>query len=134
MKRIFILSLFVFSSTLVFCQTQAEMNKAVHVQYQEADRELNSIYKQILQLYRTDTVFINNLKAAQRLWLQFREAEVKVKFPDREPGYYGSIAPLCWSQYRTELTRERISTLKQWVKGINEPDECRGSTHGNSSQ
>jgi uncharacterized protein YecT (DUF1311 family) len=133
MKRIFILSLFVFSSTLVFCQTQVEMNKAAHMQYQEADRELNSIYKQILQLYRTDTVFINNLKAAQRIWLQFREAEVKMKFPDRQPGYYGSIAPLCWSQYQTELTRERIITLKQWVKGINEPDDCSGSIHGNSS-
>lgn len=110
-----------------FSQTQAEMNRKAKESYTKADEELNEIYKTILSEYKSDTVFINNLKTAQRIWITFRDAEVKVKYPEREPGYYGSVYPACVSIYLEKLTRARISTLKAWTEGVEEGDTCNGS-------
>ncbi len=110
-----------------FSQTQAEMNRKGNESYSKADKELNDIYQTILTEYESDTVFINNLKTAQRIWITFRDAEVKVKYPEREPGYYGSVYPVCVSIYLEKLTRARISTLKAWKEGVEEGDACNGS-------
>jgi uncharacterized protein YecT (DUF1311 family) len=67
-------------------QTQAEMKAAASQSYQEADQELNAVYKQILTLYKTDTTFIANLKESQRIWIRFRDAELAMLYPDRETG------------------------------------------------
>jgi uncharacterized protein YecT (DUF1311 family) len=80
-----------------------------------------------MRLRINDTAFIRNLKASQRLWVQFRDAEVKMMYPDREPGYYGSIHPMCWSIYKTELTSERVKKLRQWLSGQEEGDSCSSS-------
>jgi uncharacterized protein YecT (DUF1311 family) len=110
-----------------FGQTQHELNEAQYKLYETADKELNAAYQKILKEYKEDTVFIMNLKKAQKLWIQFRDAEMKMKYPDREPGYYGSIQPLCWSIYLTELTKSRTQTLKIWIDGVEEGDACCGS-------
>ena len=51
------------------------------------------------------------------------------KFPKREPGYYGSIQPTCWSNYLQELTEERTKRLKIWLTGIEEGNMCSGSVN-----
>jgi uncharacterized protein YecT (DUF1311 family) len=103
------------------------MNKNGFNSYQNADKELNRIYQNILVEYKSDSVFIKNLKAAQRTWITFRDAELKMKFPEREPGYDGSIQPMCVSNYLEQLTKERIKTLKVWLDGIEEGEGCNGS-------
>lgn len=108
-------------------QTQPEMNKAEHTKYLKADKELNTIYQEILKEYKSDLVFIKSLKAAQVVWIKFRDAEMKLKYPDREAGYYGSIHPMCWSVYKNELTQERTAKLKQWVTGEEEGNSCTSS-------
>jgi len=123
----YILVFFVLVSSTCFAQTQAELNKQEHNNYLKADKELNAIYNSILRLYEPDIVFISNLKKSQKLWMQFRDAELKLKYPDREPGYYGSAQQMCRSIYLTELTTQRINTLKTWVDGIEEGDVCSGS-------
>jgi uncharacterized protein YecT (DUF1311 family) len=95
--------------------------------YKKTDKKLNEVYQAILKAYKSDTEFIKNLRASQRIWITFRDAEVKVKFPDREDGYYGSIHPLCVSLYLEDLTQDRISTLNLWLKGSEEGDGCSGS-------
>jgi uncharacterized protein YecT (DUF1311 family) len=110
-----------------FGQTQLDLNEAEHEKCIKADKELNSIYRKVLKEYKEDTTFIKNLKASQKIWIQFRNAEMKVKYPNREPGYYGSVQPMCWSIYLTELTNERIKALKVWINGIEEGDVCSGS-------
>jgi uncharacterized protein YecT (DUF1311 family) len=77
--------------TISYGQTQSELNEAQFKLYEKADKELNTTYQKILRAYKDDTAFIMNLKSAQNLWIQFRDAEMKMKYPDREPGYYGSI-------------------------------------------
>ncbi len=108
-------------------QTQLELNDAETKKYAAADKELNRVYQKILTEYKTDTTFIKNLKITQRIWMQFRDAEIKMKYPDRPDGYYGSIAPMCWSIYLTQLTTTRTKTLQEWLKGTEEGDVCGGS-------
>ncbi len=107
-------------------QTQYEMNMEAAAAYQKADKELNEVYREIIKRNADDTVFIKNLKASQRLWVQFRDAELKMKYPDPE-NRYGSVYPMCVSFYLAELTQERITTLKQWIDGVEEGDVCNGS-------
>jgi uncharacterized protein YecT (DUF1311 family) len=127
MKKIFILIVSFFSVIISFGQSQAEMNQESYKEYQKSEAEINSVYQKILLEYKADSTFTRNLKIAQRLWIKFRDAEVKVMFPDRESGYYGSIHGMCLSNYKKELTDERIRKLKIWLIGIDEGDACSGS-------
>lgn len=110
-----------------FCQTQSEMNNESGDSYKKADNELNEIYKKILFEYRSDTVFIRNFKSSQKIWIKFRDAELSMKYPDREPGWYGSMHPVCVSGYLEKLTRARIKTLDEWLSGVEDGEGCGGS-------
>lgn len=127
MKSLLIFFFATFLITHCSAQSQSEMNNNEQKNYLTTDRELNTLYQNILKEYAEDTAFIKNLKTAQKIWISFRDAEMKMKYPDREPGYYGTIQPSCWSLYLTRLTRERISTLKEWEEGDEEGDVCSGS-------
>jgi uncharacterized protein YecT (DUF1311 family) len=107
-----------------FAQTQTEMNNNADEAYKKADKELNSIYQKILTENKSDSVFIQNLTVSQRNWIKFRDSEIKVKFPEREPGYYGSSLPMCISQYQAELTNERMTTLKTYLDKPKEGNIC----------
>ena len=127
MKQLLLCIITILFSITCFSQTQLEMNEAEHKKFLQSDKELNQVYKQILKEYKSDTAFIKNLKASQRLWVQFRDAELKMMYPQREPGYYGSIHPMCWSIYKTDLTNQRIKKLKLWLQGQEEGDSCSPS-------
>jgi uncharacterized protein YecT (DUF1311 family) len=127
MKKFLIFTSFFLISNFCIGQTQLEMNTEASTEYQKADKELNSTYKKILKEYSTDLVFIKNLKIAQNIWIKFRDAEVNMKYPQKEPGYYGSIFPTCWNTYMAELTKKRTKELKLWLTGITEGDICSGS-------
>ncbi|MBX2899411.1 MAG: DUF1311 domain-containing protein [Cyclobacteriaceae bacterium] len=108
-------------------QTQdAETKEAINA-FKTVDAELNAVFSKILTQYKSDTEFIKNVKEAQELWLKFRAAEVKAKFPDRTPGTYASGHTICVNDYLTELTVSRIVTLKIWLNGTYEGDICSGS-------
>jgi uncharacterized protein YecT (DUF1311 family) len=126
-KLSIILTIFLTSSIFCYGQTQLELNTEAFNNYKKTDTKLNQVYSQILKEYKSDVVFITNLKNSQRLWIQFRDAEMKAKYPQREDGYYGSIFPLCWNLYLKELTEERIKKLNIWLVGIPEGDACNGS-------
>lgn len=108
-------------------QTQAEMNIRAMEKCKAADKELKKVYNAIIEKNAADTVFINNVEKSQKLWKEFLKAELQMKYPDREEGYYGSIQALCLFSYQEELTRERIAKLKQWLEGVEEGDGCNGT-------
>ena len=126
-KLIIILTLCLTSSIFCYSQTQREMNTEAFENYKKADTKLNQVYSQILKEFKSNKVFITYLKNAQRLWIQFRDAEMKAMYPEREDGYYGSVHPMCWNIYLQELTEERIKKLNIWLLGIEEGDVCNGS-------
>lgn len=110
-------------------QTQADLNSCASEEYASADAELNRVYKEVLARYKQDSKFVAKLRAAQRVWLQYRDAELEARFPhaDEKSAYYGSIFPMCDDQYKTRLTRERVAKLREWLDGAEEEDVCSGS-------
>jgi len=127
MKQIISISILIFGSFFSFAQNQNELNIDAHNQFKRADEELRQVYSKIINEYKKDTVFIKNFKKSQRLWIQFRDAEMNVKYSESEKKYYGSVWPMCWSLYKTELTTRRINELKVWINGVEEGDVCAGS-------
>ena len=107
------------------------MNKEAYEEFNKADNELNEVYQKILAEYKTDTLFIENLKVSQRIWIKFRDAELKMKFPDYSDKNYGSIHPTCRAFYLLELTKKRTETLQEWLNGIDGLDACSGSVKTN---
>jgi len=127
MKKLILIISSLMIAFLSFSQSQSEMNGDAEKNLEKADKELNEVYAKILKEYKEDTAFIKNLKISQRLWIQFRDAEMNMKYPQREDGYYGSVQPMCWSMYKEDLTQQRIKVLKIWFEGIEEGDVCAGS-------
>ena len=111
-----------------FAQTQREMNETARTEYRTADQELNRIYLRITSDYRTGTVFLRKLRASQRAWIAFRDAQVEALFPAADKQReYGSVYPLCRYQALTALTNERSKQLQTWLDGADETDACGGS-------
>lgn len=127
MKKFAVLFLLSFCYMMAFSQSQAAMNKEANDSLKAADKQLNILYQKILVEYKADTAFIQNLKKAQRLWVQFRDAEMDMKYPQGPEHSYGSVLPMCWAMYKTGLTKDRIKTLQVWLDGIEEGDVCNGS-------
>ena len=129
------LLLLLMTATLAVSQTQSEMNEDAFARYKKADFKLNNIYQTILDDYKSDTIFVKALRKAERLWVQFRDAQVEMMYPkettDSQTSYYGSVYPTCVSEYKLSLTEDRIKTLQEWIDGIEEGDVCSGSIHIN---
>ena len=126
MKRIMLISIFCILVVNLFGQTQFNMDAKSKAEYVKADKDLNQIYLKLLQSYKNDTVFIRSLKEAQRQWVKFREAQLKMKYPTY-PNRNESISPMCQYYYLAELTNSRVKDLKQWITGVEEGDVCAGS-------
>jgi len=133
MKK-FLIVLMTFFCVTGYSQTQSSMNMSVADSYKEIDKELNRVYNAIMVAYKGDAEFIKNLRVSQRLWIQFRDAEIKVKYPNREAGYYGSSHSMCVSSYLAKLTQERVHTLQTWLDGMEEGDVCSGSVKNIAEQ
>ena len=128
MKTILLLFAGCLLSVSSFGQSQAQMNQQADAAYRKADLELNRTYQQILKEYRTQTAFLQSLKAAQKLWIQFRDAEMKARYPAANSLLeYGSFFPVCYSNGLEELTKARTKQLRLWLTGIPEGDMCNGS-------
>ena len=130
MKKLILIVSSLMIASFSFSQTQQEMNIDAEKSFEKKDKELNEVYQKILVRYKEDSLFIKNLKIAQRLWVQFRDAQMDMKFPEKDPRYYGTIYPLCWYSYKEELTDDRITVLKEWVDGVKEHG-CDGSIQEN---
>jgi uncharacterized protein YecT (DUF1311 family) len=116
MKKIIFLLVLTFSLNSLFAQTQIEMNNDAFNSYKKVDNELGVVYQLILKKYAKNTKFINALRASERLWIKFRDAEVKMMYPSDDPRFsYGSMYPLLYHGYLEELTRTRLNQLKLWA-------------------
>jgi uncharacterized protein YecT (DUF1311 family) len=109
-------------------QTQSEMNEEAYNQYTMVDEKLNEVYQNIRKEYKNDTLFLDNLKKTQRIWITYRDAELEMKYPKSDKSFnYGSVYPLCKFLFLKNITEERIKTLQVWLNGIDEGEVCLGS-------
>jgi uncharacterized protein YecT (DUF1311 family) len=126
MLRLFLIFAFTFQTTSGFSQCQMELEISAGESYQRTHRSMKKLYFEILHEYRNDTIFVQNLKKSQHIWLYYRNAMVKARYPDP---IESNVIYLCIFLYLEELTQDRIKALMVWKKGIKEGDVCAGSVN-----
>jgi len=131
MKFKFLVSAFSLSLLLIpgasFAQSQLELTEQSCNTLAESDKELNSVYQQVLKKHQSDPVFTRKFRAAQVAWIKFRDAETEAIFPmEQNNANYGSVFPMCLCSELDELTRARVQRLKEWLYS-EEGNACGGS-------
>lgn len=88
-------------------KTQLEMNECAWRDYRAADAELNRVYARLVA--RLDSVGRVRLRAAQRAWLPFRDAQCVFEASGYEGG---SLHSFLQGGCLAHLTRERTKQLE----------------------
>lgn len=114
----------------VMAQSQQEMNQQAAADAAKADKELNQVYKEVLAA-QVDEEAVKLLKAAQKAWLAFRDAEARHAEDDARGG---SMAPLLYYGRLCQLTEERTKQLKEKLPGEAEPEPIVMPTGGKSAK
>lgn len=127
MKTILIISMLLAFGLTSSVHPQPTTDEDFCKSYAKSDAQMNRLYKQILVEYRKDTLFITKFRTAQRAWLAFRDAHYSSRFPDPNPGAYGSVISTCRCQELDEMTISRVDQLERWVRHAEEGDVCSGS-------
>ena len=98
--------------------TQFDMNRCADKDYQAADKVLNEIYKKALAAQEGDD---EKLKAAQRAWIVFRDAECDFRTESDEGG---SIQPMDRALCMAALTKERAKQLRDYLGCQKDASKC----------
>jgi len=92
---------------------QRDLNECSGAEFRKADAELNRVYTALMEKLKNDAVATENLKASERAWINFRDAQMKALHP--HPDEEGSVHSMCWSLEMTELTVQRKEMLKRML-------------------
>ena len=118
----------VFGCAIVKAQTRSVPSQEPCDQYKKSDSDLNRVFQQVLREYKGDIRFIRKLKASQRAWLAYRDAQLQALYPKPDTlREYGSAFRMCSCLALDELTNERVKILRRWIEGTEEGDVCSGS-------
>ena len=104
--------------------SQLEMNQCALEDFEKIDTELNRVWQQLLEKEQANPAYIQKLRAAQRAWISFRDAEVAAMFAceDTNPRYcWGSMYPMLYHVMLGELTEERTQRLKSYLQDGQNP-------------
>jgi uncharacterized protein YecT (DUF1311 family) len=107
-------------------KTQADLTECGGSDYKRADDELNRTYQQLLKKAAGDPVAVEKIKASQRAWVAFRDAQIAALYPaEDKQREYGTVFPMCADLALADLTRERTKMLERMLKPT-EGDVCGG--------
>lgn len=98
---------------------QAELNACAADDFTRADKELNETYRALITKEAKNQIFITKLRAAQRAWVTFRDAELEAAFAcekDNPRLCWGSMYPMRFAHLKADLTTERSKRLKQMLQ------------------
>jgi uncharacterized protein YecT (DUF1311 family) len=96
--------------------SQKELNDCAGAELKRADTRLNEVYQQLLKRFDTDQPATQKIRAAQRAWITYRDAQLEADFPgENKRSEYGSVYPMCFAILSPKLTRERIKTLEEML-------------------
>ncbi|HAV71761.1 MAG TPA: hypothetical protein DCX91_07560 [Stenotrophomonas sp.] len=124
MKTVLTLALVLSAAAPAFAQevacnpdgNQLELNACADQDFKKADAELNAVYRQIVTKLAGEPVALAKMKAAQRLWIQLRDADLEARYPvgeDENPRFlYGSMYPMLYSSAKAALTTARTAYLR----------------------
>jgi uncharacterized protein YecT (DUF1311 family) len=92
-----------------------DANKCWAREAERADSEMRQVY--LTAVEKLPDRAAENLKKAQKLWLDFREAHVATLLGDPNPfAAYGPEYPMCLSILRWRLARDRTAALKRLLR------------------
>jgi uncharacterized protein YecT (DUF1311 family) len=93
-------------------QTQVELNSCAALNYRTADAKLNAAYKKLVAGH--DGAMKQKLVKAQRLWIQFRDANCDY---EGEGVSGGSAQPMVYFGCLAQMTAARTKTLESYLRG-----------------
>ncbi len=92
-----------------------DANKCWAREAERADSEMRQVY--LTALEKLPHRAAENLKKAQKLWLDFREAHIATLLGDSNPfAAYGPEYPMCLSILRWRLARDRTAELRRLLR------------------
>jgi len=92
---------------------QAELDSCASDEAKRADSELNSVYQQLLAKAKSTPGATEKVKAAEKAWLQFRDAYIAAMFPaDDKQMNYGTMYPMEVDLEIASLAREQTRRIK----------------------
>lgn len=114
------------------CYAQAQTQYDINTCSQDAARntrnELQALFQAVLAKYRDDPHQQARLRAAQRAWTRYRDAEFAAVYPHAgEANYATAYAATCTARLNLALMRARIARLRLWLRGGIEGDLCAGA-------
>ena len=92
-------------------QTQREMNICASIAYQNADRKLNQVYRQLLP--KLSAARKQKLISAQQAWIKFRDSSCEF---ERSAFEGGSIAPMIYGFCLADVTEQRTKDLQRYLE------------------
>jgi uncharacterized protein YecT (DUF1311 family) len=92
--------------------TQSEMNDCAGRNFEAADKQLNRVYREVVQRLADDSDGLGKLKAAERAWVAYRDAECSFIAMSVEGG---SIYPTIWLGCRESMTADRTAALNGYL-------------------
>jgi len=101
--------IFFATASLLLAQSQQEMNQQAEAEAAAADKQLNGVYQKLLTRL-DDGEAKSLLKAAQRAWLVYRDAEASYSADEMRGG---SGARLLYAATLSRLTKERTKVLRE---------------------
>ena len=99
-------------------RTQAAMNVCASDEAARADKQLNEVYRTLLQS-TTDTTAATKIKSAERAWIAYRDAYIDAMYPaENKQAEYGSEYPMELDLLRAKLTRIQIAALQDFSQQV----------------
>ena len=92
-------------------QTQSQMNICASIAYQNADRKLNQVYRQLLP--KLSAARKQKLITAQQAWIKFRDSSCEF---ERSAYEGGSIAPMIYGFCLANVTEQRTKDLRRYLE------------------
>ncbi|MCZ8190393.1 MAG: lysozyme inhibitor LprI family protein [Microcystis sp. LE19-338.1B] len=92
-------------------QTQSQMNICAGIAYQNADRKLNQVYRQLLP--KLSAARKQKLITAQQAWIKFRDSSCEF---ERSAYGGGSMAPMIYGFCLANVTEQRTKDLQRYLE------------------
>jgi uncharacterized protein YecT (DUF1311 family) len=97
---------------------QMEMNQCAADDYAAADKKLNATWKNLMAQFKDDKTATAKLKAAQKAWIAFRDAEIAAQFACDEGDIrvcWGSMYPMLVNGELQAMTETRTERLQKYI-------------------
>ena len=97
--------------------TQMAMNTCASEDAARVDARLNDVYHKLLAEAAKQPDAVDNIKAAEKAWIAYRDAYVEAMYPAKDKQVeYGSIYLMNVSLLRAKLTERQITEVKELLE------------------